>query len=319
MENTFHYPPELLGLLIETLPRLCKTKKDLLLFFEGAGVSRSLLSPYEALLKTNPDAFKKHLVTRELLAKLNEDGDQSLRARREILNRITKFQDFSVCWETDRAAARGNVAQVCELVNVKDSFTRMKQERDEERRKRFAEQAVRLNAEKNRKAKIEVVKEKFYALFAEHDAIKRGKALEGVLNSLFSAYGILVREAFTVKGACSEGIIEQIDGLVELDNFFYLVELKWWNKPLGVGEVAQHLVRVYNRGMQVRGIFISYSKFTQPAITSCTEALQRGNVVILCNLQEIVNLFENEGDLKKWLKEKVEVALIDKNIFYVPR
>lgn len=319
MENTFHYPPELLGLLIETLPRLCKTKKDLLLFFEGAGVSRSLLSPYEALLKTNPDAFKKHLVTRELLAKLNENGDQSLRARREILKRITEFQDFSVCWETDRAAARGNVAQVCELVNVKDSFTRIKQERDEERRKRFAEQTASVTAEKDRKAKIEVVKEDFYALFGEHDTKKRGKALEGVLNSLFSAYGILVREAFTLKGACSEGIIEQIDGLVELDNYLYLVELKWWNKPLGVGEVAQHLVRVYNRGGQVRGIFISYSKFTQPAITTCTEASQRGTYVILCNLQEIVNLFENEGDLKKWLKEKVEAALIDKNIFYVPR
>jgi hypothetical protein len=63
----FHYPPDLLSLLIETLPRLCKTKKDLLVFFQGAGVDRGLLSSYEALLKTNRDAFKKPIVAREFL------------------------------------------------------------------------------------------------------------------------------------------------------------------------------------------------------------------------------------------------------------
>jgi hypothetical protein len=318
MENIFHYPPELLGLLIETLPRLCKSKKDLLLFFQGAGVSPSLLSPYEVLLKTNRDSFKKPLVARELLTKLNENGDRSLRERREILKRVAEFQDFSVCWENDRAAARGYVAQVRELVNVKDSFTRMQIEREEERRKRLADQTACLTVERDRKAKIEAVKADLYALFGENDAKKRGKALEGVLNSLFAAYGILVREAFIVKGACSEGIIEQIDGLVELDGHLYLVELKWWNKPLGTAEVSPHLVRVFGRGGQVRGIFISYSSYTTPAITTCRDALAGGAVVILCNLQEIVDLFENEGDLKKWLKEKVTAAVVDKNPFHLP-
>ena len=48
-----------------------------------------------------------------------------MRERREILNRVTRFDDFSVCWESDQATARGLVAQVRDLVNVKDSFTRM--------------------------------------------------------------------------------------------------------------------------------------------------------------------------------------------------
>ncbi|MCZ7400771.1 MAG: restriction endonuclease [Candidatus Methanoperedens sp.] len=319
MENTFHYPPELFSLLIETLPRLCKTKKDLLLFFQGAGVSPSLLSTYEALLKTNSGAFKKPIVARELLTKLNENGDRSLRERREILKRVTEFQDFSVCWENDRAAARGYVAQVRELVHVKDSFTRMQIERDDERRKRFAEQTAHFNAEKDRKAKIETVKAELYTLFGEQNAKKCGKALEGVINSLFAANGILVREAFTVKGACSDGIIEQIDGLVELDGHLYLVEFKWWNKPLGTADVSPHLVRVYNRGGQARGIFISYSEFTTPAINTCRDALAGGVVIILCNLKEIVDLFENEGDIKKWLKDKVTAAVVDRNPFYLPQ
>ncbi len=319
MENTFHYPPELLSLLIETLPRLCRSKKDLLLFFQGAGVSPSLLSTYEALLKTNSGAIKKPIVARELLTKLNENGDRSLRERREILKRVTEFQDFSVCWENDRAAARGYVAQVRELVHVKDSFTRMQIERDEERRKRLAEQTAHFNAEKDRKAKIETVKADLYALFGEHDAKKRGKALEGVLNSLFAEYGILVREAFTVKGACSEGVIEQIDGLVELDGYLYLVEFKWWNKPLGTADVSPHIVKVFGRGGQARGIFISYSEYTIPAITTCRDALAGGVVIILCNLQEIVDLFEKEGDLKTWLKDKVTAAVVDRNPFYLPQ
>ena len=64
--------------------------------------------------------------------------------------------------------------------------------------------------------RIEQVKREFFALFAETDAHRRGTALEAVLNRFFAAYGIQVREAFTLRldGA---GAVEQIDGVVELD------------------------------------------------------------------------------------------------------
>ena len=74
MDIAFHYPPELLKLLIEAIPKLCKAKRDVLLFFQGAGVSRQILAPYESLLQTNKEAFNKYHVTRELLTKLNETG-----------------------------------------------------------------------------------------------------------------------------------------------------------------------------------------------------------------------------------------------------
>src|SRR5258708_3851838 len=99
MDISFHYPPELLTLLTDTIPKLCKSKRDLLLFFKGAGAGQNLLSPHQALLQTNKDAFNKYHVTRELLTKLNELGERSLRERREILKRVTEFDDFSVCWD----------------------------------------------------------------------------------------------------------------------------------------------------------------------------------------------------------------------------
>jgi hypothetical protein len=319
MDISFHYPPELLNLLNETLPKLCRSKKDLLLFFQGAGVGRDLLAPYDSLLRKNKDGFNKYPVTRELLAKLNELGERSLRARREILKRVTEFHDFSVCWKNDEAPARGLVAQIRELVNVKDSFTRINLEREQEHKARLAEQEVRLAAEKERKAKLATVKSQLYALFAEPDAHKRGKALEAVLNSLFAAYGILVRETFTLKGRCGEGVIEQIDGLVEIDGHLYLVEMKWWNTALGTAEVSPHIVRVFGRGGQARGLFISYSEFTEPAITTCRDALAGGVVVVLSKLQEIVDLLDREADIKKWLKVKVTAAIADKNPAFFPR
>jgi hypothetical protein len=61
-----------------------------------------------------------------------------------------------------------------------------------------------------------------------------------------------------VRRVDGQGIVEQIDGVVELDGRLYLVEVKWWHDPLGPGDVAQHLVRVFNRG-HARGIFIAAS------------------------------------------------------------
>ncbi len=37
MADRLHYPHDLLDLLVETTPRLVKSKKDVILFFEGAG------------------------------------------------------------------------------------------------------------------------------------------------------------------------------------------------------------------------------------------------------------------------------------------
>lgn len=89
--------------------------------------------------------------------------------------------------------------------------------------------------------------------------------------------------------------------------------MKWWDKPLGTGEVSQHLVRVFTRNC-ARGILISYSGYTDPAVCTCEEALAK-MVVALCTLQELVRLTEREEDLKELLREKVQAAIVDKNPF----
>ncbi len=86
MDITFHYPPELLLLLlIDAIPKLCKSKADLLLFFQGAGVPGATLQPLQQLLRTDKASFNKYRVARQVLTRLNEQGESSLRARRELL------------------------------------------------------------------------------------------------------------------------------------------------------------------------------------------------------------------------------------------
>ncbi|MBA3716363.1 MAG: restriction endonuclease, partial [Pyrinomonadaceae bacterium] len=126
----------------------------------------------------------------------------------------------------------------------------------------------------------------------------------------------LVRDAFTITGLEGEGIVEQIDGVIEIDSNMYLVEMKWWDKPLGTAEVSQHVMRVFTRNY-ARAIFISNSDFTPAAINTCREALHH-KVVVLCKLQEIVMLLEQEKDLRNFFKSKVEAAIVHKNPLHEP-
>ena len=52
---TFHYPPELFNLLVDAVPLLNKTKKDVLLFFTGAGVADDILRDLRQRLSGDPN------------------------------------------------------------------------------------------------------------------------------------------------------------------------------------------------------------------------------------------------------------------------
>jgi restriction system protein len=316
MNIVFHYPPELLSLLIDTIPRLCRSKKDVLLFFKGAGVSPSITNSLTARLNKDKDSLNKFEIARTVLTRLNEKGEATLRERREVLKRVVEFEDFSTCWSEDQLKAKGLVAEIRRVVDVKDSFTRMKQEREDEARQRRIVKEKEVLAEQQRREVLREVRRDLLNLFKEQDAQRRGKALESVLNRLFKAAGILTNESFTIAGMDGEGIVEQIDGVVEIDGELYFVEMKWWRNPIGVQEISQHLIRVFSRD-QARCIFVSASEYTEPAITTCRDALCQ-KVVVLCTLREIILVLEKEVDLKRYLKEKIKAAVIHKNPFFEP-
>ena len=113
----------------------------------------------------------------------------------------------------------------------------MAKEREKSQKELIAQKQTKIEKIRKKKEEIARVKTELFALFSEKNSQKRGKALEGVLNSLFQVYGILIREAFVLKGDDGEGIVEQIDGVIEIDGHLYFIEMKWWDKPIGVPEI----------------------------------------------------------------------------------
>ena len=226
------------------------------------------------------------------------------------MRRVVQFEDFSTCWPEDRLEAEGLVARIRIVVNVKDSFTRMSQAREEEVRKYRESQRIETKALKQKQERLKKVRQELLRLFVMENAQERGRLLEEVLNGLFRETGILVLEGFRRIGETGQGTVEQIDGVIELDGEIYLVEMKWLKEPVGVGDVSQHLVRLFNRS-ESRGIVISYSGYTEPAMAICKESLSQA-VIVLCKLEEFVLLLENEADLKEFLRVKIRGSMIKK-------
>ena len=312
MAAEYHYPPDLLELLVEALARLNKGKKGVVIFLRGAGVDESDLADVDEIVRKSPASINKFEIARKALVKVNARGDSGLRPRREIIKRVVEFEDYSSCWPEDQLKARGLVAAVREAVNKKDAFTRMHQERDVERGEVVARQRAEQAAAAEKRAKIESVNGRLTCLFGMDDRPhERGKLLEAVLNDLFKAYGIHVREDFRRKDPDSSVVLEQIDGVIELDGAINLVEMKWLNSPVGVGEFFPHLSRLFLRA-NAHGIFISSAGYTEPVVKECATALAQ-KTMILCSLQEFVMLLQRQGDLIAFLKRKSQAAIVDKN------
>lgn len=312
MSDAFHYPPHVFDLLVETIARLSRGKKGVVLFLRGAGVAEEDVAEVDQTVRLNAASINKFEIVRNVLTKVNARGDTGLRPRREIIKRVVEFENFETCWPEDMLKAKGLVASVREAVNAKDSFTRMRQARDSEREQTLSRTRAEQRAASEKRVKIDELNSRLSALFGMDDQPQvRGKLLEAVLNDLFKAYGIHVREDFRRKDPDSAVVLEQIDGVIELDGVIHLVEMKWLREPVGVGEFLPHLSRLFLRA-NAHGIFISTSGYTEPVIKECTSALIH-KTMFLCSLREIVMLLQRRDDLIAFLKKKSRAAIIEKN------
>lgn len=313
--DPYHYPPDLVPVLIDTIPLLHRSKKDLLGFFRGRGVPEAQLADLQQRVDTDRNSINMYEITRTVIDRVNQLGDAGLGARREIVRRVVEWEDFSTSYPDKALQAQGLVAKVRQIVNAKDSFTRMQQERDREREERLRPQREAAATAQHRREQRQMLYRELAALFGMTNRQQRGTKFEALLNQIFGLDGLSVRESFTLTIDTGQ-VGEQIDGLIELGNQPYLVEAKWWKDPLGVDGVSQHLVRIYGR-TGVHGLIISASGFAETAIDMCRNALTQ-KTIVLAELREIVFLLEREHDFARWLKEKTYVASVDRKPLYLP-
>lgn len=314
MENLFHYPPDVFNLLVDTIPRLCKSKQDVVLFLQGAGVHQADLDEMQATVTKNRDAVNKFEIARDVLTKVNMRGEAGLRPRREIIKRVVEFEEFSMCWPNDVDRAKANVADLRKIVKAKDAFTKMQNAHDELQVEKAAQSRAAHAAKVERQRKVADVRERLNALFGmDSEPQRRGKLLEGVLNDLFTAYGIHVKEDFKRLDPAGKVVVEQIDGVIEFEGHTYLVEMKWLKDPVGVNELSSHFLRLFARP-DVRGLFISTSDFASTCIAEC-QTHSANKTMILSSLREFVILLANERDLLEMLRVKVRAAVLEKSPF----
>ncbi|HEX8466739.1 MAG TPA: hypothetical protein VF620_02915 [Allosphingosinicella sp.] len=173
-DAAFHYPPDLLEQLVDTIPLLCKSKSAVLLFFQGAGVPAEDLADIRAELKADRTAHNKYGIARTILSRLNERGDNGLRARREVVKRVVEFEDFGTTWENDRMRAKGQVASIRERVNMQDAFTRMAIERGREAARHRETHERQQEEVRTRRSAIDGARDRLFALFGEQNPQRRG-------------------------------------------------------------------------------------------------------------------------------------------------
>jgi len=131
------------------------------------------------------------------------------------------------------------------------------------------------------------------------DPGRRGFAFERFLDEAFALFGLAPRRSFRLVG-------EQIDGSFHLGNETYLVEAKWQGPQIGNRELQAFAGSVRTKAMWSRGLYISYSGFSEDGLT----AFGRGDAtrIICLDGLELWQIINEKRDLAEVLSLKTRRA-----------
>jgi hypothetical protein len=135
---------------------------------------------------------------------------------------------------------------------------------------------------------------------------QRGFAFEKYLYQLFIQNELEPRGSFKIIG-------EQIDGSFLFHNEIYLVEAKWTKDLIDKGELVIFNEKVSSKSAFTRGLFISFSGYTEQALSSFASG--RTVRIFLMTVQELAIILERNIDFKHALSKK-ERALAEEGSFY---
>lgn len=135
---------------------------------------------------------------------------------------------------------------------------------------------------------------------------QRGYQLEKLLYDLFEYENLNPIPAFKSRG-------EQIDGMFEYKNRYFLLEAKWENKQIPVSKVRNFQSLVKSRLTSSLGVFISMSDFAGDA----PFLLERlGINVILFTQKDMDYCFDSHHSFSDILDTKLHYAAKDAVVLY---
>lgn len=137
---------------------------------------------------------------------------------------------------------------------------------------------------------------------------ERGYALEKFLYDLFDIYGFNPRPSFRIVG-------EQIDGSIEFEHEFYLIEAKWQMQPIDQADILVLDGRVAGHSGIGRGIYITAGCFSPDGIAAYNRL--RPSSIIGIDGQDLYFILEHALPLDGVLRRKIR-WLVETGDFYYP-
>lgn len=111
---------------------------------------------------------------------------------------------------------------------------------------------------------LQRLRDRLFALHNMSDEPQaRGRHFETLLADLFNAWGLEARASFSLTG-------QQIDGSFQLGSDTYLLEAKWHRDKIGSNTLRAFQHAVEDRPQWARGLFVSYSGFSDDGLTDFT-------------------------------------------------
>lgn len=216
------------------------------------------------------------------------------------------FDDFSHLkqWEDADTKIKRAKDAVAALRNHAAGYFQLKEEQEkvEARRSVFASMQKEKESFANM---ISVLKDDFMRLVVEPNAQKRGFAFEKFLNSLFVLFDLEPKESFRIVG-------EQIDGSFTFDGNDFLMEAKWQEKPIDLGDLYKFGGKIEGRLKLTLGLAVSINGFTQDYNESKSASLK---TMLLMDGADLMAVLENRIDLKDMLFRKRRHASDTGDIF----
>jgi hypothetical protein len=216
------------------------------------------------------------------------------------------FTDFAHLkqWEDSQTKIRKAKDAVEALRRHASGYFQLKEEREkaEERKTIFAGMQKEKESFSNM---ISVLKDDFMRLVVETNSQKRGFSLEKFLNSLFTLFDLEPKESFRVEG-------EQIDGAFTFDGNDFLLEAKWQEKPVDLGDLYKFGGKIEGRFKLTLGLAVSINGFTKDYNQSKSPLMK---TMLLMDGEDLMAVLENRIDLKDLLFRKRRHASDSGDIF----
>jgi hypothetical protein len=155
--------------------------------------------------------------------------------------------------------------------------------------------------------KIQTIKQRFLQM-EKLKPQERGYEFENLLHDLFNIYGFNPRPSFRNTG-------EQIDGSIEFEHQFYLIEAKWQTKPVLEWELLALHGRASGHSRIGRGIFITCGNFSPEGVYAF-QRLQPTSIIGFDG-QDLYMIFEQCLPLADVIRLKVR-KLVESGEFHYP-